>query len=89
MAPAVAQDLETPTKVTSIKTLAETAALSSVPSAYAFTINPQDEADPNDPEFAIPIIDMSLLTSGLPDQRSKIIQDLVKICEEWGFFIVR
>lgn len=89
MAPAVAQDLETPTKVTSIKTLAETPALSSVPSAYAFTINPHDEADPNDPKFAIPIIDMSLLTSGSPDQRSKIIQDLVKICEEWGFFIVR
>ncbi|KAM5553867.1 hypothetical protein ABKV19_025878, partial [Rosa sericea] len=93
MAPAIARNVETstdltPTKVTSIKTLAEsTAALSSVPSAYAFTINPNDEADPNDPEFTIPIIDMSLLISGSPDQRSKIIQDLVKICQEWGFFI--
>ncbi|XP_016650738.1 PREDICTED: protein DMR6-LIKE OXYGENASE 1-like isoform X3 [Prunus mume] len=74
-------------KVTSIKSLAESPALNSVPSAYGFTINPNDEADPNDPEFAIPIVDMSLLTSGSPEQRSKIIHDLVKICQEWGFFI--
>ncbi|CAL8176312.1 unnamed protein product [Prunus armeniaca] len=74
-------------KVTSIKSLAESPALNSVPSAYGFTINPNDEADPNDPEFAIPIVDMSLLTSGSPEQQSKIIHDLVKICQEWGFFI--
>ncbi|XP_008236679.1 PREDICTED: protein DMR6-LIKE OXYGENASE 2-like [Prunus mume] len=74
-------------KVTSIKSLAESSALNNVPSAYGFTINPNDEADPNDPEFAIPIVDMSLLTSGSPEQRSKIIHDLVKICQEWGFFI--
>ena len=84
---AVAQALET-SNVTSIKSLAESAALNSVPSAYAFNINPNDEADPNDPEFAVPIVDMSLLTSGSPDQRAKIIRDLVKICGEWGFFIV-
>lgn len=75
-------------KVTSIKSLAESSALNNVPSAYGFTINPNDEADPNDPEFAIPIVDMYLLTSGSPEQRSKIIHDLVKICQEWGFFIV-
>ncbi|KAM5573123.1 hypothetical protein ABKV19_012912 [Rosa sericea] len=83
---AVARALET-SNVTSIKSLAESPALSSVPSAYAFNINPNDEADPNDPEFAIPIVDMSLLTSGSPDQRTQIVHDLVKICEEWGFFI--
>ncbi|CAL8175345.1 unnamed protein product [Prunus armeniaca] len=74
-------------KVTSIKSLAESPALNSVPSTYAFNINPNEEADRNDPEFAIPIVDMSLLTSGSPDQRSKIIHDLRKICQEWGFFI--
>ncbi|KAB2614971.1 flavonol synthase 3-like [Pyrus ussuriensis x Pyrus communis] len=73
--------------VKSIKSLAESPALSSVPSAYAFNINPNDEADPNDPEFAIPIVDMSLLTLGSPDQRSKIVHNLIKICQEWGFFI--
>ena len=83
MAPVAAQTMD----VTSIKSLAESPALSYVPSAYAFNINPNDEADPNDPEFAIPIVDMSLLTSRSPDQRSKIIHD-VKICQEWGFFIV-
>lgn len=83
----VAQAVETPSSVTSIKSLAESAALNAVPSAYAFNINPEDEADPNDPEFAIPIIDMSILTSGTPEQRSQIIHDLVKICQDWGFFI--
>ncbi|PRQ18397.1 putative flavanone 3-dioxygenase [Rosa chinensis] len=83
---AVARALET-SNVTSIKSLVESPTLSSVPSAYAFNINPNDEADPNDPEFAIPIVDMSLLTSGSPDQRTQIVHDLVKICEEWGFFI--
>lgn len=75
-------------KATSIKSLAESPALNSVPSAYGFTRNPNDEADPNDPEFAIPIVEMSLLTSGSLDQRSKIIHDLVKICQEWDFFLV-
>ncbi|KAK9903073.1 hypothetical protein M0R45_001274 [Rubus argutus] len=84
----VAQALESPSSVTSIKSLAESYALNSVPPAYAFNIiNPNDEADPNHPEFAIPIIDMSLLTSGAPEQRSQIILDLVQICQEWGFFI--
>ncbi|KAB2614977.1 flavonol synthase 3-like [Pyrus ussuriensis x Pyrus communis] len=83
MAPVAAQTMD----VTSIKLLAETPALSNVPSAFAFNINPNDEADPNDPKFTIPIVDMSLLTSRSPDQRSKIIHDLVKICQEWGFFI--
>lgn len=85
----VAQAVETPSSVTSIKSIAESAALNTVPSAYAFNINPDDEADPNDPEFAIPIIDMSILTSGTPEQRSQIIHDLVRICQDWGFFIVR
>lgn len=76
------------TKVTSIKSLAESPAFSSLPSAYMFNGDPSDEADPNDPELTIPVVDMSLLTSGSPDQRSKIIHDLVKICQEWGCFVV-
>lgn len=79
-------------KISSIKTLVESSGddLSSVPSEYTYTINPnEEEADPNHPEFSLPIIDLSILTSGSPDQRSKIIHhDLVKICEQWGFFIV-
>ncbi|CAL2277918.1 unnamed protein product [Prunus armeniaca] len=81
-----AQTIEA-SKVTSIKSLAESPALNSVPTAYNFNINPNEEADPNDPEFAIPIVDMSLLTSGSHVQWSKIIHDLVKICQELGFFI--
>ncbi|KAM2288955.1 hypothetical protein ACFXTI_029772 [Malus domestica] len=84
MEPVAAQTME----VTSFKSLAESPVLSSVLSAYAFNINPNEEADPNDAEFTIPIVHMSLLTLGSPDQRSQIIHDLVKNCQEWGFFIV-
>lgn len=75
-------------KVTSIKTLAESPNLKSIPSQYTFTINPDDIADPNDPMFSIPVIDYSLLTSSSPQQRSKIIHDLTKVCQDWGFFMV-
>ncbi|KAM1040605.1 hypothetical protein ACFX15_029363 [Malus domestica] len=84
MEPVAAQTME----VTSFKSLAESPVLSSVLSAYAFNINPNEEADPNDAEFTIPIVHMSLLTLGSPDQRSQIIHDLVKNCQEWGFFIL-
>ena len=78
------------TKITSIKTLAESANLTAVPSAYTFTIDPKDLADPNDPEFAIPVFDFSLLTSGSePQVRSKLLRDLGKVCQDWGFFMVR
>ncbi|GFY89426.1 hypothetical protein Acr_06g0013660 [Actinidia rufa] len=35
-----------------------------------------------------PIIDFSLLTSRDPNQRSKVIQDLNKVCQDWGFFML-
>lgn len=76
---------------TSIKTQVESSCdLSSVPSEYTYTKNPtEEEAYPNDPESLLPIIDLSVLTSGFSDQRSKIIHhDLVEICQQWGFFIV-
>ncbi|KAL5563942.1 hypothetical protein UlMin_033689 [Ulmus minor] len=76
------------TKVTSIKVLTESGGLASVPSEYTFTTNPNDQADSNDPEHSIPVIDFSLLTSGSPDQRSTIIHELRKACEEWGFFML-
>lgn len=77
-----------PTKATNIKALAESGGLTSVPSEYTFTTNPNDQAEANDPEYSIPTIDFSLLTSGSPDQRSKVLHDLHKACEEWGFFMV-
>ena len=61
----------------------------SVPSEYTFIANPNDEVvDSSDPEYSIPTINFSLLTSGDPEQRSKILLDLRKACEEWGFFMV-
>ncbi|KAB2634820.1 2-oxoglutarate/Fe(II)-dependent dioxygenase [Pyrus ussuriensis x Pyrus communis] len=75
-------------KVASIKTLADSAALTSVPSEYTYTKNPNDMGDANDPEHSIPIIDFALLTSAYPDQRAQMIQKLGRACQEWGFFQV-
>ena len=44
--------------------------------------------DSTDPEYTIPTIDFSLLTSGDPEQRSKVLHDLRKACDEWGYFMV-
>uniref|UniRef100_A0A5B7BI18 Putative 2-oxoglutarate/Fe(II)-dependent dioxygenase n=1 Tax=Davidia involucrata TaxID=16924 RepID=A0A5B7BI18_DAVIN len=74
-------------KLTCIKSLAESRDLTSIPSNYTYSTNPNEIAG-SDPEDTIPVIDFSVLTSGDPDQRSKIIQDLGKACEEWGFFMV-
>ncbi|GFS35149.1 hypothetical protein Acr_00g0038110 [Actinidia rufa] len=47
-----------------------------------------NESDASNPNNTIPTIDFSLLTSGDPHQRSKVIQDIDKSCQEWGFFML-
>ncbi|KAK9078904.1 hypothetical protein SSX86_002963 [Deinandra increscens subsp. villosa] len=37
---------------------------------------------------SIPIIDYSLLTSGTANERSKVVQDIGKACEDWGCFML-
>ncbi|KAL5563439.1 hypothetical protein UlMin_033186 [Ulmus minor] len=74
-------------KMISIKSLAESPNLNSIPSNYAFTNNEQYLLE-DDAEVKIPTVDFSLLTSGNPDQRSKAIYELGKACEDWGFFTV-
>ncbi|GLT97972.1 hypothetical protein SLE2022_155110 [Rubroshorea leprosula] len=76
-----------PPKMTSVKKLAESPGLTSIPPVYTFPSNPQDEAS-SESEETIPTIDFSLLTSSDPNQRSKMIQELGKACQEWGFFMV-
>ncbi|OMO59136.1 Oxoglutarate/iron-dependent dioxygenase [Corchorus olitorius] len=81
-------------KLRSIKAVAaELPALTSIPSVYNFQTIPNNiindietfsEAD----ESMIPTIDFSLLTSSNPEERSKVIQDLAKACQDWGFFMV-
>lgn len=73
---------------TSIKALAELPGLSTVPSIYTFPTDPNDQAILSDTEESIPTIDFSLLTSSIPDERSKTIQELGKACQDWGFFMV-
>jgi hypothetical protein len=72
----------------SVKALAESPRLTSIPPTYTFTGSPNDEAVSDDPEDSIPVIDFSLLTSGTPDQRSLTIHHLGKACQDWGFFMV-
>ncbi|KAJ4964978.1 hypothetical protein NE237_016827 [Protea cynaroides] len=67
-----------------VKELAESSTLSSIPSHYVFSTNLEDQVVTEE----IPIIDFSLLTSGTPDQRFKIVQALGKACQDWGFFMV-
>lgn len=76
-----------PTKITSIKTLAESPGLTSIPAAYTFTPDLHDQVTCV-PEGSIPVIDYSLLISGTPDQRSKIVHELGRACQDWGFFMV-
>ncbi|XP_040987753.1 2-oxoglutarate-dependent dioxygenase 19-like [Juglans microcarpa x Juglans regia] len=77
----------------SIKQLAETRGdLTSIPTAYNFcTLNNDIHLPVVSDELyedSVPTIDFSLLTSGTPEQRSKIVNDLGKACRDWGFLVV-
>ncbi|XP_056166026.1 2-oxoglutarate-dependent dioxygenase 19-like [Syzygium oleosum] len=76
-------------KIRSAKTLAESSKLTSIPSHCTFTNSTSgDQAVHPDHDDSIPIIDFSLLSSGDPDQRSKVVSHLAKACQDWGFFMV-
>lgn len=88
-APEVSQKSNKGISFTSVKTLSESPDLTSIPSSYTFTTNPNDEivGDPDDDD-PIPVVDYSLLVTGTPDQRAKTIHDIGKACEQWGFFML-
>ena len=71
----------------SIKTLVQSQDLKSLPSEFAHFKDTQ-ESIRTGPEVSVPVIDFSLLSSTDPDERAKVILDLGKACEEWGFFLV-
>ncbi|KAJ0026300.1 hypothetical protein Pint_09065 [Pistacia integerrima] len=81
-----------PNKMATVKVLAESPGLSSIPSTYTFPKNESDEqSSVSDTEYddnLIPVIDFSLLTSSSPEVRSIIINDLREACQKWGFFKV-
>ncbi|KAJ6289950.1 hypothetical protein OIU78_025801 [Salix suchowensis] len=76
-----------PSKITSIKTLAESPGLTSIPATHAFTPDLNGQVT-SVPEGSIPVIDYSLLISGTPGQRSEIVHELGRACQDWGFFMV-
>ncbi|XWS21452.1 hypothetical protein CRYUN_Cryun30bG0055900 [Craigia yunnanensis] len=71
----------------SVKELVESGRLTSVPSKYIFNNTESVDCMVTVPE-TIPTIDLSLLTSRDPYQRSKVISELGNACLEWGFFMV-
>ncbi|KAF7113878.1 hypothetical protein RHSIM_RhsimUnG0105900 [Rhododendron simsii] len=76
------------TKRISVKTLVESPGLTSIPTNYSYSTNPNESAGSNPNEDTFPVIDFSLLTSDDPHKRSKTIQDLDRACQDWGFFMV-
>uniref|UniRef100_A0A6N2LR36 Fe2OG dioxygenase domain-containing protein n=1 Tax=Salix viminalis TaxID=40686 RepID=A0A6N2LR36_SALVM len=55
----------------------------------SFLVNTGDHLEVTSvPEASIPVIDYSLLISGTPGQRSKIVHELGRACQDWGFFMV-
>ncbi|KAK6142913.1 hypothetical protein DH2020_023261 [Rehmannia glutinosa] len=71
-------------KYSCVKLLAESSNLiKSIPSHFTLTNDPRG----TNPD-SLPIIDFSLLLSANHDQRSTVLHDLGKACEEWGFFLV-
>ncbi|XP_023552481.1 protein DMR6-LIKE OXYGENASE 2-like [Cucurbita pepo subsp. pepo] len=84
-----------PMALPSVKAIAETPNLASIPSSYIFTTSDDSDdvattadAAPHGVEDSIPTIDFSLLTTGTPHQRSKVVNELGKACHDWGFFMV-
>ncbi|GMP80384.1 hypothetical protein CsSME_00035501 [Camellia sinensis var. sinensis] len=61
---------------------------SAIPSKFIIASSSQEDDTILSQEEAIPTIDFSLLTSGDPVQRSKVIQDIGNACRDWGFFMV-
>jgi isopenicillin N synthase-like dioxygenase len=80
------------TTLSSVKTLAESPNLKSIPPNYAFFTNSNDQLDPvsssKDDEESIPVIDFSQLSSCDHEQRSNAVHLLGKACQEWGFFML-
>lgn len=72
-----------------VKVLAESLNLKSIPSNYVyFKDDDAKDSAASGSDVSVPIIDISLLSSGTPDQRIKAVEDLGKACEDWGFFML-
>ncbi|CAI9104093.1 OLC1v1002705C2 [Oldenlandia corymbosa var. corymbosa] len=72
----------------SVKSLAQSHDLKSLPSDYTHFKNKAKSIEARPEVVNVPVIDLSLLSSTNPDDRAKAIHDLGKACKEWGFFMV-
>nr|XP_027112811.1 protein DMR6-LIKE OXYGENASE 2-like isoform X1 [Coffea arabica] len=87
MTSSVAPLLQPRDNFSSVKLLAESPGLDSIPSSYAYFNTHPHESIASDPQVSIPVIDFSLLSSNNPDQRLQAIRDLGRACQDWGFFM--
>ncbi|XP_027120059.1 2-oxoglutarate-dependent dioxygenase 19-like [Coffea arabica] len=71
----------------SFRTLVQARDFTSIPFDLAHFRDTQESIQTG-PDVSVPVIDFSLLSSTNPDERAKVILDLGKACEEWGFFLV-
>ncbi|KAL3515504.1 hypothetical protein ACH5RR_022406 [Cinchona calisaya] len=87
----IASPVQPYSNLSSVKQLAESPGLNSIPSCYEYSNNHTDDqstASDDPDEVSIPVIDFSLLSSTNLDQRLKVVQELGRACQEWGFFMV-
>eukprot|EP00268_Persea_americana_P009443 TRINITY_DN13791_c0_g2_i2.p1 TRINITY_DN13791_c0_g2~~TRINITY_DN13791_c0_g2_i2.p1 ORF type:complete len:359 (-),score=46.33 TRINITY_DN13791_c0_g2_i2:444-1520(-) len=77
-----------PRKRGSIKEIAESGSLTSIPTHYNFFQSEAPQLPYPVVTEDIPTIDFNLLVNGTPDQRSQVVRDLGHACSEWGFFMV-
>lgn len=88
---ATIDEREFTSKMGYVKDLAESNKLTTIPSYYTYsTSNLRSSEEDNEVvvQEQIPTIDFSLLTSTSREQRSKIVQELGRACQDWGFFMV-
>lgn len=78
-----------PSKFASIKDLAESNGLASIPSAYHTLADRRDEIVDDSLAASIPVLDFSDLASSDPTLHAHALQQLAKASAEWNFFMVR
>ncbi|XP_072982227.1 2-oxoglutarate-dependent dioxygenase 19-like [Typha latifolia] len=72
----------------SVKELSDSITLPTIPQIFVSRIPEAPRDFEPIVEEEIPAIDFDLLVNGAPDERSQVVRELGKACEDWGFFMV-
>ncbi|XP_028790836.1 flavanone 3-dioxygenase 2 [Neltuma alba] len=89
MAPTAASSTKPlPSKISSIKDLAESHGLASIPSDFHTLADRRDQVADDGLAASIPVIDLSLLASPDPQLHAHALQQLAEAAAEWNFFMI-